>query len=261
MTKDNFPASIARILEDEGGYVDHPKDPGGATNMGITHQTLASWRGNPVTKADVRALTRAEAIRIYRARYGDVIRFDDLPAGLDHITLDPAINSGPSRGVKWLQAALAVPPAKRDGKMGPQTIAAAVAATDPARVITAAARARMGFLSGLKTWGTFGRGWSRRVAGAEAFAILLATRAAGGNPSMTLNDGARSADASSRKEARRGAGVAAGGGGGLSLSDLPDWATWAVAAALLAALIIIIGKRRYHLDRAEAFNKLKGTLR
>jgi lysozyme family protein len=229
MTKDNFPASIARILEDEGGYVDHPKDPGGATNMGITHQTLASWRGNPVTKADVRALTRAEAIRIYRARYGDVIRFDDLPAGLDHITLDPAINSGPSRGVKWLQAALAVPPAKRDGKMGPQTIAAAVAATDPARVITAAARARMGFLSGLKTWGTFGRGWSRR--------------------------------ASSRKEARRGAGVAAGGGGGLSLSDLPDWATWAVAAALLAALIIIIGKRRYHLDRAEAFNKLKGTLR
>ena len=68
------------ILASEGGYVDHPSDPGGATNMGITHRTLAAWRGKPVTKQDVRNLTRVEALEIYKAQYWRTSGADRMPA-------------------------------------------------------------------------------------------------------------------------------------------------------------------------------------
>jgi len=259
MTAANFQPSIDRILTFEGGYVDHPRDPGGATNMGITHHTLAAARGRPVTKAEVRALTRAEAVAIYTSRYARPIRFDDLPAGLDHLTLDGAINSGPDRGVRWLQAGLGLPPAGRDGKVGPKTLAAARTANAEA-AITAAARARMGFLRGLGTWTTFGRGWSRRVADAEAFAIMLADRAVGIAPAGKLDRHAEDAEAAGTREVIKGAGAAAGGGGGIALTGLPDWATWAIAAALLAAVVIVVARWRVHADRAAAFRNLKESL-
>lgn len=70
--KDTFPRALALVLAQEGGYADHPYDPGGATNFGITIATLRDWRGRPVSKADVRALGRDEVAAIYRARYWNV---------------------------------------------------------------------------------------------------------------------------------------------------------------------------------------------
>ena len=157
--KDNFEACLAHVLQSEGGYVDHPSDPGGATNMGITIATLRTWRGRSVTKADVKALTRAEAAAIYRKNYWDAVRGDDLPRGLDLVAFDAAVNSGVSRGAKWLQSALGVP---ADGKVGPKTITAANAAHKDA-VIDRACDLRLGFLRQLGTWKTFGKGWTRRV--------------------------------------------------------------------------------------------------
>gem|GEM_PF-6374819 len=83
MAKANFSACLAHVLASEGGYVDHTKDPGGATNMGITLATLQEWRGRPIAKTDVRDLTRDEAAAIYRAKYWNKVKGDDLPAGLD----------------------------------------------------------------------------------------------------------------------------------------------------------------------------------
>ena len=169
MADSSLPKALDRLFEDEGGYVDHPSDPGGATNMGITHRTLAAWRGVAVTKADVRSLTRTEAAAIYRERYWRRVGADALPAGIDYCVFDAAVHSGPSRAVRWLQTELRTAP---DGIVGPKTLAAA-ARTPRAALVSAYCRRRLGFMRGLRTWPTFGRGWSRRVARVERAALEL----------------------------------------------------------------------------------------
>jgi lysozyme family protein len=174
-----FDRVMAEVLRHEGGYVDHPRDPGGATNMGITHRTLADWRGHPVTKDDVRNLTRAEALAIYRDRYWAVVRGDELPAGLDYVAMDAAVNAGPRRGVEWLQRGIlaAGQLVAVDGVVGPETIRAAQAvkaAGRAAEAVKAACAARLAFKRRLPTWDVFGRGWARRVAEVEAKAVRWA---------------------------------------------------------------------------------------
>lgn len=167
-----FNACLAEVLRHEGGYVDHPADPGGATNLGITHTTLAAHRGRPVTKDDVRALTRAEAAAIYHARYWIPIRGDALPPGLDLALFDFAVNSGPARAVKALQGVLHV---TQDGVVGPVTLAAIAKAPGPATLAIDLCDARMRFLRSLPTWATFGRGWTKRVSDVEVAALEAAS--------------------------------------------------------------------------------------
>ncbi len=166
-----FDACLPIILKHEGGYVDHPADPGGATNLGITHITLAAHRGKPVTKQDVRNLTKAEAAEIYRASYWNAVRADALPPGLDLAVFDFAVNSGPGRAAKTLQRVLGVP---QDGVIGPQTLAAIGRAPGVATIIMDLCDARMMFLRGLPTFGTFGKGWTRRVNEIEEAALRVA---------------------------------------------------------------------------------------
>lgn len=156
---DRFPACLAVVLHHEGGFVNDPADPGGATNMGITIETLGDWRGKRVTPDDVRALTQAEAAQIYRARYWNPMRCDDLPPGLDLMVFDAGVNSGPQRAARLLQGAVAVPV---DGAIGPITLAAAREA-DPVMAIDGMARAREAFYRGLATFPRFGKGWLRRT--------------------------------------------------------------------------------------------------
>lgn len=169
MTRSSFPGAVALVLAQEGGYADDPRDPGGATNRGITRRTLAEARGHPVDRQDVRALTEDEAKRIYRRFYWDAVRGDDLSAGLDLSVFDIAVHSGPARAARLLQGVLAV---AADGAIGPATLAAAARA--PAEpTIRALARARLAFLRSLPTWPAFGRGWQRRVAAVEKAALRL----------------------------------------------------------------------------------------
>jgi lysozyme family protein len=155
-----FDEILPRVFKTEGGYVDHPKDPGGATNLGITHITLALWRGVPkVTKAAVRALTKSEAANIYRANYYDRIKGDLLPRGVAYAVLDFAIHSGVSRSIRFLQKTVG---AKPDGKIGPVTLRL-VGAADPASLILLLMERRLGFLQRLRTWVDFGKGWLSRV--------------------------------------------------------------------------------------------------
>jgi len=170
MARENFNRVMEGVFRHEGGFVDHPRDPGGATNMGITIGTLSAWRGRSVSPDDVRALTKSEAMQIYKRNYWDKVRGDDLPAGLDYVAMDGAVNSGPRRGAQWLQRALGV---KDDGVIGPQTVAAARGA-DAASVINKALDKRMAFLRGLRTFDTFGRGWTRRVSEVRSEALGMA---------------------------------------------------------------------------------------
>lgn len=170
MAAKNFSRALAATLRFEGGYANHPADPGGATNMGITRAVLADWRGVAVTADDVRAMPRAEATAIYRRRYWEMVNCDRLPEGIDLAVFDYAVNSGVDRASRALQAVLDVPV---DGIIGRATVEAAERA-DGARVIVALCNQRRGFLRRLRIFTTFGRGWLRRVAAVEALALTMA---------------------------------------------------------------------------------------
>lgn len=176
MTEARFEACLDEVLRHEGSYADHPADPGGATNMGITHRTLARWRKiSPwwdLPKSAVMALSRDEAAQIYRAEYWNAVRAADLPKGVDLAVFDFGVNSGPDRAIRVLQAALGV---AVDGIVGPVTLGAAGRA-DAGTLINAICDRRLGFLRALSLFATFGRGWTSRVAAVRAAALSAVPR-------------------------------------------------------------------------------------
>ncbi|GJD30004.1 hypothetical protein PMNALOAF_1247 [Methylobacterium adhaesivum] len=173
MAAANFERALPLVLKHEGGYVDHPKDPGGATNLGVTIGTLSSWLGRPASKADVAALTRATVAPIYRANYWNAIRADELPAGLDYCVFDFAVNSGPKRAAMALQRAVGV---ADDGVIGSITLAN-IANRPVDATIERVMADRMTFLRRLSTWPTFGKGWTARCDGVLREALAMATAA------------------------------------------------------------------------------------
>ncbi|GEP05576.1 glycoside hydrolase family 108 protein [Methylobacterium oxalidis] len=174
MAAANFERALALVLQHEGGYVDHPADPGGATNLGVTIGTLSGWLGRPATKAEVGALTKATVAPIYRKNYWDAVRGDDLPGGVDYCVFDFAVNSGQGRAIPSLQRAIGV---ADDGVIGPITLAN-VASRSSAQIIERICDDRMVFLRRLSTWPTFGKGWTKRVEGVRVEALAMAAAAA-----------------------------------------------------------------------------------
>ncbi len=172
MVASSYEESLRRLLVHEGGYTNHPSDPGGPTNFGITIYDYRKYVKRGATAADVKAMRIEEAKRIYRAKYWDAQRCDELPAGVDDCVFDYGVNSGIGRAKKVLQRLVGV---KDDGALGPLTMAA-VARRDPAALINAICDERLRFLRSLRTWPVFGRGWTSRVAEVRAFALQLAKR-------------------------------------------------------------------------------------
>lgn len=170
MAKDTFGKAMPHVFQVEGGYADNPKDPGGATNMGITLATLSAWRGHPMTKMQVKNLTKDEAAQIYKAQYWDKVMGDELPAGLDYAVFDFAINSGPARAAKALQKIVGVEP---DGIIGAKTITAA-RKFDTSSLITRYCDDRLAWMRTLGTWSTFGKGWASRVSHVREVALAFA---------------------------------------------------------------------------------------
>jgi len=166
-----FERALAAVLVHEGGYVNHPKDPGGATNKGVTQAVYDDWRVRQgLSKRSVREIEADEVSAIYRRDYWDRVRADQLPPGIDYAVFDFAVNSGVSRASRFLQAVVGVP---QDGVIGPATLAAVKAASGRS-VIESLMDKRLAFLKGLPTWGTFGKGWSSRVAGVRELALEMA---------------------------------------------------------------------------------------
>ena len=156
----NFDACLKEVFKHEGGYVDHPKDPGGATNMGVTKKAWEEYVGKEVTKDDIKALTVEDVTPFYRARYWDVCKCDRLHAGLDYVVFDIAVNSGPGRAAKFLQGAVGV---VADGRIGHLTLSAVDnCPLPPDELINIVCNRRELFYKSLPTFDTFGKGWLRR---------------------------------------------------------------------------------------------------
>jgi lysozyme family protein len=167
--KGNFETALKHVLIDEGGYVNHPKDPGGETNYGITKRTA---RAHGYT-GSMRSIPMSVVRTIYRKSYWDRVNGDALPAGVDYAVFDFAVNSGPGRAIPFLQRAVGVP---SDGQIGPVTLDAVTRKGSEA-VIKRLCQSRLAWLKKLKTWRTFGRGWERRVVAVERDALAMARAA------------------------------------------------------------------------------------
>lgn len=173
MAASSYDESLRRLLISEGGYSDHPSDPGGPTKFGITLTVYRQYVKPDATAADIKTMKAEEAEAIYRARYWDAQRCDELPAGVDYALFDYGVNSGNGRAKKVLQRIVGV---KDDGVLGPITMAA-VAARDPKDIIVEICDERLRFLRPLKTWNVFGKGWTRRVEEVRAAALAMAAGA------------------------------------------------------------------------------------
>ena len=172
--KDNFLDALAAVLHHEGGYVNHPSDPGGRTNLGCTQRVWEEWVGHPVDEKAMRALTPTDVAPLYKAKYWDKVKGDELPDGVDYIVFDAAINSGPGRAAKWLQQAVGAVP---DGAIGPGTLGK-VAAMPVSDIVEKYQQIRLEFLQSLSTWSTFGKGWGRRVQEVQVTAAKMTDSAA-----------------------------------------------------------------------------------
>jgi lysozyme family protein len=217
--QNRFEECLKLVLVHEGGYVNHPKDPGGATNKGVTQRVYDGWRtkkGQP--KRSVREITDTEVSSIYRAQYWDLVNGDDLPAGVDYVVFDGAVNSGVGQSVKWLQRSLPEYRGPIDGDIGAGTMGAIAVESDAAALVDRICDRRMAFLKALKTWGTFGRGWSRRVEGVrkagkamvEGKAAPKAAFVEDGNRNAVVEDAQR-APGKGVADAATGGGLGAGG--------------------------------------------------
>ena len=158
-----FDRCLKEVLKHEGGFVDHPSDPGGMTNLGVTARTWEDWVGHKPTEKEMRELTPEKVTPLYRRKYWDACRADELVSGLDLCVFDTAVNSGPGRAIKFLQDVVGVKP---DGGFGPLTMAAVkahcITDEDTKALINAFCDKRLQFWQGLTTFATFGKGWTRR---------------------------------------------------------------------------------------------------
>lgn len=253
--KSSYTNAMKQIRQFEGGYVDHPRDPGGATNFGITQAVYDEYRiSKKLAKRSVKQIAESEVDDIYLTRYANKIRYDDLPAGVDFATLDGAINSGVSRGAKWLQGALGV---SADGVVGAKTVAAATAA-DALKVIKAIYSKRTGFLRGLSTFSTFGKGWLSRCATGEAFAAKLQMDSRGISPKslpIALQSEADHAAASS-KTASAGAKGSGAGAAGSTTATAADWSNLAGIESMLligaTVGLVVLAIYLFHCSRVQS---------
>lgn len=167
MTVANFKPSLTLTLAYEGGYVNHPRDPGGATNRGVTQKVYDNYRrynGRPVQS--VRHISDDEVADIYKKQYWNSIRLDRFPCGLDYAVFDFGVNSGPARAIRYLQQQLDI---GVDGIVGLETLTAVEAAArkDEEALIAQYCANRFAFVSKLSTFDVFGKGWTRRIMGRQ----------------------------------------------------------------------------------------------
>jgi|TARA_R110000764_G_scaffold42534_1_gene95865 lysozyme family protein len=156
--KENFDKCLEMLLSHEGGFVNHPEDPGGITNLGVTKKVYDEWTGRESTEQEMRDLTPEDVAPIYKKNYWDRIKGDSLPSGLDWCAFDWCVNSGKSRPSKAIQRAVG---ATQDGAIGSQTIGL-IMEKDTEEIINYVYGVRQDFYKSLKTFETFGRGWTRR---------------------------------------------------------------------------------------------------
>lgn len=233
MAASSYDDALRRLLVHEGGYSNHPSDPGGPTKFGITIADYRKYVKPDADADDVRAMPLDHAKAIYREKYWRALRCDELPAGLDYAMFDYGVNSGVSRAAKVLQRLLGLPD---DGRMSDALIEAA-RAQDAAGLVARLCDERLAFLKRLRTWSVFGAGWGRRVAEVRRAALALANGAQdGGLPSPAQGRGEVPLAKTARKVTTAAA-VVAGGAAAQAAHDAgAGWPGVMVCVALAALL-------------------------
>lgn len=238
--RENFERSLAVTLPFEGGWSDHPKDPGGATMKGITLATYRRYFPS-ATKTQLRNISNDNVQKIYRIDFWQAMNGDTLEAGVDLAAFDAAVNSGPGRAKKWLL-----------GSVGGTA----------AETVKKLCGKRLGFMQSLKIWSTFGKGWSRRVAAVEAKGVAWALAAYGKTAVVAQ---LRQEETLARKQSAKnasGAGVTgagtAGGGGEVMLNPehadaIAGWVVGGLMVAGLVLVVFLVARAVIHRHRAEAY--------
>lgn len=253
MAAASYDLALTRLLKDEGGYTDHPSDPGGPTNFGITlADARRYWKGN-ATVEDVRALPQSVARTIYREHYWNAMRCDELPAGVDYAVFDYGVNSGTGRAGKVLRRVLKL--SDRAGMVTDDVIAAAEKHA-PRDLVIAICAERLAFLQSLKTFPVFGRGWTMRVNGVRVAASAMAQNRQPATVARTAS-GASSGKAIvpatiPAGPASAGAVIAAGTATAVATSRLEVAAMVVAAAALTALAIFLIWRWRQRVHQEAA---------
>ncbi|AKC07168.1 glycoside hydrolase family 108 protein [Agrobacterium tumefaciens] len=233
----------------EGGWSDHPDDPGGKTMYGITETRWHEYQDKMgMKRTPVRNITMAQALKFYRSEFWLACGSDKLFPGVDLAVYDASVNSGVSRGRKWLLAS--------------------AGSNDHSETVKKICRARLSFMQSLKIWKTFGKGWGRRVADIEARGVAMALEAMGLSATQVrekaLYESVTSAkQASSAKKAATTSATAASAPAAAPVvepSSVTDattvWLLVAIVAAGAVATIIFIAKKRAADARVEAYNEI-----
>lgn len=212
-----FQQCLSETLKWEGGYADHPKDPGGPTMKGVTQRVYDGFRTRKgLHPVHVRSIKNEEVEEIYREQYWRLVCGDQLPPGVDLVLFDFAVNAGPWRAVRTMQEVLKI---RTDGTMGNATLGA-ILSRDPVEIIEKLSDARLAFVKRLSTFKTFGKNWTRRTAGIKSAALAM-----NGNKTPEPTEGAYTEKASPTKlgllstDTGKGSAITGVGAAGTALTD------------------------------------------
>lgn len=260
-----FEKAIGHVLVHEGGYVNHPRDPGGATNRGIIQRTYDNYRRSlGMALVSVRNISEKEVLAIYKREYWDKIMGDFLPVGLGYIVFDGGVNSGVGQSVKWLQRALrdlGLYAGQIDGLIGQGTLGAVSRVNDVDALIAKVIERREAFLRQLKTFKTFGKGWMRRISGVLATGQAWAVGSVGPAPVFSLEGSAKAFVSDAKPSPNVGAADAVAGGGSSSigigallesakvelspLAGSSELINYAVSGLIVAGVVVAVGGFAY----------------
>ncbi len=254
--KSNFANSLTFTLKYEGGYSSNRKDPGnwtgGKVGVGTLKGTKYGIAAHSYPKLDIKNLTLDDVKPIYEKNYWHPIQGDSLPLGIDLATFDSGVMSGPSRGAKWLQAALGI---KQDGVVGPNTLVKARVA-DPKVIVKKICAKRTGFVQSLKTFVTFGKGWTARIAACEAQALrmIVATASTTAAATAALQTEAKAAATKAKQQASGAVATGAGGAGSYAVSDqVAHWITAGIIIGAVALVVYLVWRSHVNKTRSDAF--------
>ena len=234
MAASSYDEALARLLVHEGGYSNHPSDPGGPTNWGITiHDARAHWKKD-ATAADVRAMPVEVAKQIYRSKYWGAMRCDELPPGVDYAVFDYGVNSGIGRAGKVLRRLLGL--SDQTFAISAEVIAAAKR-REPKALVAAICDERLAFLQGLRTWSVFGNGWGRRVREVRAAALAMA----GGETARKSKAAPAPKPGAPAKDAKAAAPAKSLGLGAAVIAAVVAGAQWIDAHPLLTVGTLVAG--------------------
>jgi lysozyme family protein len=264
-----FQRCLKWVLVIEGGYIDDPDDPGGATNQGVTQRVYDDYRRSMGNKPQpVRLMANHERDAIYRIRYWALIKADSLPPGVSLVVFDGAVHSGVSQSVKWLQRAVGVP---ADGVIGPQTLTAVRAFDNPGVLIERICGQRLMFLQALKTWKKYRNGWTKRVANVRTTAQQWALAMAAPEVAAIAGAEKKALLADAKAPPPKAPGDIAAGGGTMSaiitqatdqltpLTSIP-FVAHAVTALTVAGVVVAIGGIGYRAWANRRANQLADAL-